>query len=78
MVTIQVKKLDEVIDPQNGYIIYVYHDETKIEAEIVNDWKFVIDIVNKFKEKRIKLKDGFDYSSKNTRNDKFLKDKILP
>ena len=58
MVTIQVKKLDEVIDPQNGYIIYVYHDE------IVNDWKFVIDIVNKFKEKHspeeIIFFDGFN------------------
>jgi hypothetical protein len=64
MVTIQVKKLDEVIDPQNGYIIYVYHDETKIEAEIANDWKFVIDIVNKFKEKHfpeeIIFFDGFN------------------
>ena len=64
MVTIQVKKLDEVIDPQDGYIIYVYHDETKIEAEIANDWKFVIDIVNKFKEKHsaeeIIFFDGFN------------------
>jgi hypothetical protein len=64
MVTIQVKKLDEVIDPQDGYIIYVYHDETKIEAEIVNDWKFVIDIVNKFKKQhspeKIIFFDGFN------------------
>ncbi len=64
MVTIQVKKLDEVIDPQNGYIIYVYHDETKIEAEIVNDWESVINIVNKFKEKHspeeIIFFDGFN------------------
>ena len=64
MVTIQVKKLDEVIDPQNGYIIYVYHNETKIEAEIANDWKFVIDIVNKFKEQHspeeIIFFDGFN------------------
>lgn len=64
MVTIQVKKLDEVIDPQDGYIIYVYHDETKIEAEIANDWNSVIDIVNKFKEKHkpeeIIFFDGFN------------------
>jgi hypothetical protein len=64
MVTIQVKKLDEVIDPQDGYIIYVYHDETKIEAEIANDWKFVIDIVNKFKKQHspeeIIFFDGFN------------------
>jgi hypothetical protein len=64
MVTIQVKKLDEVIDPQNGYIIYVYHDETKIEAEIVNDWESVIDIVNKFKQEHspeeIIFFDGFN------------------
>ena len=64
MVTIQVKKLDEVIDPQDGYIIYVYHDETKIEAEIVNDWESVIDIVNKFKQEHspeeIIFFDGFN------------------
>jgi hypothetical protein len=35
-------------------------------------------LINKFKEKGIKLKYGFDYSSKNTSNDKFLKDKISP
>ena len=64
MVTIQVKKLDEVIDPQDGYIIYVYHNTTKIQAEITNDWESVIDIVNKFKEKHsaeeIIFFDGFN------------------
>jgi hypothetical protein len=64
MVTIQVKKLDEVIDPQDGYIIYVYHDETKIEAELTNDWESVINIVNKFKQKHspeeIIFFDGFN------------------
>jgi len=64
MVTIQVKKLDEVIDPQDGYIIYVYHDETKIQAEITDKWDSVIDIVNKFKQEHspeeIIFFDGFN------------------
>lgn len=64
MVTIQVKKLDEVIDPQDGYIIYVYHDTTKIQAEIVEKWDSVIDIVNKFKQEHspeeIIFFDGFN------------------
>jgi hypothetical protein len=64
MVTIQVKKLDEVIDPQDGYIIYVYHDETKIQAEIADKWDSVIDIVNKFKQEHspeeIIFFDGFN------------------
>jgi len=64
MVTIQVKKLDEVINPQDGYIIYVYHDETKIQAEIADKWDSVIDIVNKFKQEHspeeIIFFDGFN------------------
>lgn len=64
MVTIQVKKLDEVIDPQDGYIIYVCHDTTKIQAEIVEKWDSVIDIVNKFKQEHspeeIIFFDGFN------------------
>ena len=64
MVTIQVKKLDEVIDPQDGYIIYVYHDETKIQAEIADKWDSVIDILNKFKQEHspeeIIFFDGFN------------------
>lgn len=50
MITIQIKKLDELINPQGGYIIYVYHDKTKIEAEITNKWEYVIDVVDKFKK----------------------------
>jgi hypothetical protein len=64
MITIQIKKLDEGIDPQDGYIIYVYHDKTKIEAEITNKWECVIDIVGKFKKQyspeEIIFFDGFN------------------
>jgi len=64
MITIQIKKLDEGIDLQDGYIIYVYHDKTKIAAEITNKWECVIDIVGKFKKQHspeeIIFFDGFN------------------
>ena len=51
MITIQVKKLDEGIDPQDGYIVYVYHEETKIEAKLSENWDDVILVINELKEK---------------------------
>jgi len=64
MITIQIKKLDEGIDLQDGYIIYVYHDKTKIEAEITNKWECMIDIIDKFKNQyspyEIIFFDGFN------------------
>ena len=64
MITIQVKKLDEGIDPQDGHIIYVYHDDTKIEAHIVELWCDVIDVINDLKQKhnpeQIIFFDGFN------------------
>lgn len=50
MITIQVKKLHGDIDPTDGYILYVYHEDTKIAAEIVNEWEDVRPMVNKLKE----------------------------
>jgi len=64
MITIQVKKLDEGIDPQDGYIVYVYHEETKIEAKLSENWDDVILVINELKEKhqpeQIIFFDGFN------------------
>ena len=64
MITIQVKKLDEGIDPQDGYIIYVYHKETKIEAKLSENWDDTILVINELKEKhqpeQIIFFDGFN------------------
>jgi hypothetical protein len=59
-----VKKLDEGIDPQDGYIIYVYHEETKIEAKLSENWDDTILVINELKEKhqpeQIIFFDGFN------------------
>jgi len=64
MITIQVKKLDDGIDPQDGHIIYVYHDETKIEAHIAEQWGDVLNTISELKEKhkpeQIIFFDGFN------------------
>jgi hypothetical protein len=64
MITIQVKKLDDNINPQDGHIIYVYHDETKIEAELCETWDDAISIIDTLKEKhkpeQIIFFDGFN------------------